>query len=163
MRNKLFFMLALPLILAACNKSKPDKCPYTTTTAVAVAAETVNLKAWLDSRSLPYTQHPSGVFYNIITPGSGATASVCSDVTVKYIGSLTNGTGFDSSYKRDPSGSLFTLGGLIPGWQLGIPLIQKGGTILLYVPPSLAYGAVAYGPIPANSNLVFKIELVNVQ
>ncbi|MEJ7588129.1 MAG: FKBP-type peptidyl-prolyl cis-trans isomerase [Ferruginibacter sp.] len=154
-------MLALPLMLMACKKDK--KCPYTTSTQVAGATEIANLKAWLDSSSLTYTQHPSGIFYKVITPGSGPTPGVCSEVTVKYKGLLTNGTGFDSSYTRDPDGSVFTLGELIPAWQIGIPLIQKGGSIILYVPPSMGYGSAANGPIPANSNLIFNVELINVK
>ncbi|MEO5894017.1 MAG: FKBP-type peptidyl-prolyl cis-trans isomerase [Ferruginibacter sp.] len=162
MRNKLFFMLALPLIFAACKKS--NECPYTMTTTVAPAAEVANLKMYLDTNALPYTQHPSGIFYQVITPGSGAVPGVCSNLTVKYKGQLTNGAGFDSSYQRFPDGIAFTLGELIPGWQIGIPLIQKGGSIILYIPPTLGYGSRGNGPlVPGNSNLVFKIDLLNVQ
>lgn len=167
MRRRLFFMLALPLVLAACGKS--DKCPYTTSTAVAGTAEIADLKTFLDTNSLAYTQHPSGIFYKTIIRGSGTVPGPCSNVTVKYIGRLTNGTAFDSSYKREPDGLTFTLGELIAGWQIGIPLIQKGGSITLYIPPSLGYGQQDlrdnYGNIsvPANSTLIFNIELVNVQ
>ena len=162
MHQKLFFMLALLFVLAACNKST-SKCYYTAPTSIASAAEITNLKAYLDANSLTYTQHPSGIFYNITTAGSGDNPGVCSTVTVKYLGKLTNGTGFDSSYKVAPAGTSFTLGGLIPGWQYGIPLIKNGGSIKLYIPPSLGYGSRDNGPIPANSNLVFTIDLVNVQ
>lgn len=162
MRKRLFSIMAFAVILlAACKKS--DKCGYTTTTAVASSAEISNLKSWLDANSLPYTQHSSGVFYKVNAQGSGATPGVCSGVTVKYVGRLQNGTGFDSSYKNYPSGITFTLGELIPGWQIGIPLVQKGGSIILYVPPSLGYGSRANGAIPANSVLVFNIDLVDVQ
>jgi len=169
MRKNFLFMLAIPLLLVACHKSSDYKCPYTNTTAVAPAAEVTSLKAWLDGASISYTQHPSGIFYKVNLPGAGVTAGVCSYTTVKYIGRLTNGFGFDSSYKRDPEGSSFTLGELIPGWQIGIPLIQKGGSITLYIPPSLGYGTRESRDqngnvvIPANSNLIFNIELVNVQ
>ncbi|MBC7889271.1 MAG: FKBP-type peptidyl-prolyl cis-trans isomerase [Ferruginibacter sp.] len=161
MRTKLFFMLALPLVFAACSKS--DKCGYTTTTAVASAAEISSLKTYLDANSLVYTQHASGVFYKVNVAGSGSTPGVCSDVTVKYVGSLTNGTTFENSNTNNPNGVSFTLGQLIAGWQIGIPLIRKGGSITLYIPPSLGYGSSSNGSIPANSNLIFTIELVNVQ
>jgi FKBP-type peptidyl-prolyl cis-trans isomerase FkpA len=165
MRKTLFFILALPfLVLTACNKSSSGKCNYSPTTATASAAEIATLKAYLDSKSLPYTQHPSGVFYTISTQGAGVVPSVCSDVTVKYVGSLTNGNVFDNSNTTSPGGVTFTLGQLISGWQIGIPLIQKGGSIILYIPPSLGYGSAgAGGSIPPNSYLVFTIELVNVQ
>ena len=87
----------------------------------------------------------------------------CSTVTVKYKGTLTNGTGFDSSYKVAPDGYPFQLGQLIPGWQIGIPLVKSGGSINLYIPPSLGYGASGSGPIPPNAILIFKIDLVNIQ
>ncbi len=159
MRNKFFFMLALPFLLAACNKSTPsDKCSYTTTTAVAPAAEIAALKASLDAS---YTQHPSGIFYKIVTQGAGTVPVVCSDVTVKYSGRITSST---VPFDQNTTGVTFTLGGLIAGWQIGIPLIQKGGSIILYIPPSLGYGSRGSGTaIPPNSYLVFTIDLVNVQ
>ena len=169
MRNTFFLLLAIILVFAACSKTEHNTCPYVPNTQVAPAAEIANLKAWLDASSIPYTQHSSGIFYIINTQGSGATPTVCSNVTVKYKGSLTSGAGFDSSYVRDPSGTSFTLGQLIAGWQIGIPLVQQGGSIILYVPPSLGYGTQVIRDqnggilIPANSNLVFKIELVGVQ
>ena len=161
MRVKFFLILALPFLLAACSKSKPSSCSYTTTTAKAPAAEVTTLKAWLDANSLTYTEDPSGICYKITTAGTGAVPNVCSDVTVKYIGrTTTSSTPFD----QNATGTTFTLGGLIPGWQLGIPLIKKGGSIILYIPPSLGYGATGAGAaIPPNSYLVFNIDLVNVQ
>ena len=159
MRNKLFFILALPFVLAACAKSTSSSdCSYTTTTAVAPAAEIAALKASLDAS---YTQHPSGIFYKIVTQGAGTVPVVCSDVTVKYSGRVTSAsTPFDSN----TTGVTFTLGQLIAGWQIGIPLIQKGGSIILYIPPSLGYGSSGAGAsIPPNSYLVFTIDLLNVQ
>lgn len=168
MRKTIFFMLALPLLLlTACTKSpSSDKCTYTTNTAVAPASEVASLKAYLDANSITYTQHSSGIFFKVAAPGAGTAANVCSDVTVKYTGRLlTSNVTFDQS----TSGVTFTLGQLISGWQIGIPLIQKGGSITLYIPPSLGYGnqdvknSQGVVVIPANSNLVFTIELVDVQ
>ena len=104
MRNILFFMLALTLVFAACNKS--NKCPYTPSTAVAGTAEVTKLKAWLDSSALPYTQTPSGVFYNITNAGSGSTPGVCSGVTViiflcKFLGEATKAV-INSKGSDDP-------------------------------------------------------------
>lgn len=164
MYKRLLFIIALPIILFACNKSSSNTntptCPYVTPTTVASAAEIATLKAYLDSSSLTYTQHPSGFFYKIVKQGAGDTANVCSGVLVKYSGHLTTSTApFDSN----STGVAFTLGQLIIGWQYGIPLIQKGGSIILYIPPSLGYGASAAGSIPPNSNLIFTIDLVDVQ
>ena len=162
MYKKLLFIVALPIAIVSC--SKDDKsCGLTLSTAIAPASEVAAVQAYLTSNSITATQHPSGIFYKINQQGSGATPGACSTVTVKYKGTLTSGAGFDSSYAVSPGGVPFTLGGLIPGWQLGIPVIQKGGSIDLYIPPSLGYGANANGPIPANSILIFKIDLVDVQ
>lgn len=163
MHKKIFLLLALPLsLLTACTKSSSNGCNYTTPTAVAAAAEIANLKAYLDANSLTYTQHPSGIFYNITAPGTGtATASVCSNITVKYSGRLTTTT---TPFDHNDTGAYFTLGQLITGWQYGIPLIKTGGAITLYIPPSLGYGSTGYGQaIPPNSNLIFTMELLNVQ
>jgi FKBP-type peptidyl-prolyl cis-trans isomerase FkpA len=104
--------------------------------------------------------HPGGFYYEIIAAGTGTvTPQICSDVRVKYAGYLTTGFKFD----EELTGITFRLGQLIVGWQRGLPLIKKGGTIYLYLPPSLGYGANAVGSIPANSILVFSVELVDVQ
>ncbi len=100
-----------------------------------------------------------GFYYIIGLPGSGANPTVNSTVTVKYTGTLTDGTVFD----QNQTGLLFQLSNLILGWQMGIPLIKKGGTITLYLPPSLGYGCGGSGAVPPNAILVFGINLVNVQ
>lgn len=160
MRTRLFSMLAFSfLALAGCNKSSNSGgCNFTTTTAVAPAAEIAALKASLDAS---YTQHPSGIFYKIVTQGAGTVPVVCSDVTVKYSGRVTSSS---TPFDQNTTGVTFTLGQLIAGWQIGIPLIQKGGSIILYIPPSLGYGSAGAGSsIPPNSYLVFTIDLINVQ
>ena len=153
-------MVALVLISTGCKKSDPGGCTYTESGAVAPASEIAALQAWVNTNHPAAIQHPSGLFYEIVNPGTGtATPSVCSQVTVKYTGYLTNGSKFDENL----TGVTFTLGTLIVGWQKGIPLIKSGGTINLYIPPSLGYGNTAIGSVPANSYLVFVIQLMNVQ
>lgn len=95
--------------------------------------------------------------------GTGAEAKAESTVTAHYTGAIAkDGTIFQSS--KD-SGQQFTspLSGLIKGWQQGIPGMKEGGTRRLIIPAELAYGSQATGNIPANSNLVFDIELSKVQ
>lgn len=106
------------------------------------------------------TAHSSGLYYQVVNPGSGATPTLSSRISVKYKGRLMNGTVFDST---STSAISFILGGVIPGWQLGIPLIQKGGSIKLLIPSSLAYGCQGSGPIPSNSVLYFDVDLIDVQ
>jgi FKBP-type peptidyl-prolyl cis-trans isomerase len=100
------------------------------------------------------------------TPGTGTVAEIGDTVTVNYVGALTNGTVFDASANHGTSGFSFTLGAgqVIKGWDQGIVGMQEGGTRMLVIPASLAYGSQAVGNvIPANATLIFEIELVKVQ
>ena len=97
--------------------------------------------------------------------GTGATAVAGNTVTVHYIGTLTNGTVFDSSYDRGQPLPPFRLGAgqVIPGFEQGIVGMKVGGKRRLTIPPSLGYGSA--GPprrIPANSTLVFEVDLVSI-
>jgi FKBP-type peptidyl-prolyl cis-trans isomerase len=95
--------------------------------------------------------------------GTGATAAVGDTVSVHYVGTLTNGTKFDSSYDRgQPYAFRIGAGQVIAGWDQGVPGMKVGGKRRLTIPPSLGYGSQAYGPIPANSTLIFDIELVSI-
>jgi len=96
--------------------------------------------------------------------GTGAEAKSGNTVSVHYLGTLLNGTKFDSSYDRSEPFS-FTLGQgrVIAGWEQGIPGMKVGGKRKLTIPSSLAYGTRQTGPIPANSTLVFEVELLEVK
>jgi peptidylprolyl isomerase len=98
------------------------------------------------------------------TVGTGAEAVAGKTVTVNYVGTLTNGTKFDSSYDRNQPFT-FSLGAgqVIQGWDTGVVGMKVGGKRKLVIPPSLGYGAQATGSIPANSTLVFEIELLGVK
>lgn len=164
MNKKHVLMLAIAAFsfsISGCIKSdngNANNC-VANNTGVATAAEIASVQAYLTANNITATQHPDGFFYTIVNPGAGATATQASTVTVKYTGTLTNGTVFD----QNTTGASFVLSQLILGWRKGIPLIQKGGTINLYLPPSQGYGCQSVGNIPPGSNLVFTIELVNVQ
>ncbi len=95
--------------------------------------------------------------------GTGAEAKAGSLVSVQYTGKLENGTVFDTSVGRDPIQFPLGQGYVIPGWEQGILGMKVGGKRLLIIPPDLAYGDKANGPIPANSTLIFEVELVGVK
>lgn len=98
--------------------------------------------------------------------GTGAEAVAGKSVTVNYVGSLTDGTVFDASAKHGDTGFTFTLGAgeVIQGWDQGIAGMKEGGKRKLVIPAALAYGNQAVGGvIPANSTLVFEVELLKVQ
>ena len=100
--------------------------------------------------------------------GTGAEAKAGDSITVNYVGSLTNGTVFDASasHPETVNGFAFTLGArqVIQGWDQGIVGMKEGGKRKLVIPASLAYGSQSPAPsIPANSTLVFEVELLKVQ
>lgn len=159
MKNYAIALLTWVLIAGGCRQDDPQQppCDSTPVTTTAPAAEIASLQQYLTANNVTATADPRGFFYVIQSPGSGTKPTVCDNVTVNYSGRLTNGTTFDSGNGVD-----FPLSNLILGWQEGIPLIAPGGRITLYLPPSLAYGSRAAGSIPANSNLIFDIDLVRV-
>ena len=161
MFSRLVTLFSFCILLASCIKSTDNPgCTYTESTIVVPASEMTSLQAYVAANHPGAILHPGGFYYEISAAGTGTvTPAVCSTVTVKYAGYLTNGFKFD----ENTTGVFFTLGQLIVGWQRGIPLIKKGGSINLYLPPSLGYGATAVGSIPANSILVFNIQLLEVQ
>lgn len=99
-----------------------------------------------------------------IIVGSGEEATRGKVVSVHYVGTLEDGREFDSSYKRGAPFK-FRLGAeeVIAGWDIGILGMKVGGKRELIVPPALAYGDQAIGPIPANSTLRFIVELVSIE
>jgi FKBP-type peptidyl-prolyl cis-trans isomerase len=100
-----------------------------------------------------------------IKVGDGAEAHENDTITVKYTGTLQDGTVFDSTDKHGGQPATFQLakGQLIEGWVQGIPGMKVGGERKLVIPPDLGYGANAQGSIPANSTLIFDITLVDVK
>lgn len=95
--------------------------------------------------------------------GQGQVASVGDTVTVHYVGELQNGKVFDSSLDRGQPFT-FTLGAgqVIRGWDEGLVGMQVGGKRRLTIAPDYAYGSQAVGPIPANSTLIFEVQLLGV-
>jgi FKBP-type peptidyl-prolyl cis-trans isomerase len=95
--------------------------------------------------------------------GTGATATPGDNVTVDYVGMLTDGTVFDASKKRGNAGFTFALGAgqVIKGWDVGVAGMKVGGKRKLTIPSDMAYGNQAVGGvIPANSTLIFEVELL---
>jgi len=104
----------------------------------------------------------SGLQYEILTATEGAQPAGTDMVTTHYHGTLIDGTVFDSSYERGEPAS-FPLNGVIPGWTQALQLMAVGAKWRLFIPPELAYGAADRGPIPANSTLIFDVELLEIQ
>jgi FKBP-type peptidyl-prolyl cis-trans isomerase FkpA len=103
----------------------------------------------------------SGLQYEIVTEGDGASPTAADTVKVHYRGTLIDGTEFDSSYKREEPIS-FPLNGVIRGWTEGLQLMKVGSTHRLYIPSELGYGSSTAGSIPPNSVLIFDVELLEI-
>jgi FKBP-type peptidyl-prolyl cis-trans isomerase len=104
---------------------------------------------------------PSGVQYKIVTsgPAEGTSPKKSDEVKVHYEGKLLSGEIFDSSFQRGAPAT-FPLGGLIPAWVEALQQMKPGDEWLLYAPPEQGYGAQGAGPIPPNSVLIFRIQLI---
>jgi peptidylprolyl isomerase len=139
----------------------------TSSTTSASSTSTTPLPAALKTK--PTVVAPSGpppkkLLVKDLIKGTGPQATAGSTVNVQYVGVLyKGGKQFDASW-NDGSGQPVSLplSGVIKGWQQGIPGMRVGGRRELIIPPSLAYGSTAQAKIPANSTLVFVIDLHGV-
>ncbi|WP_294677029.1 FKBP-type peptidyl-prolyl cis-trans isomerase [uncultured Fluviicola sp.] len=105
---------------------------------------------------------PNGLYMETIQAGTGGSPTATSDVKAHYVLMNTEGDTLQSSL-NGPQIPVFNLGGVIPGWTVGIPFMKKGGKYKLYVPQNMAYGKDSPDPntIPPFSTLVFYVELVD--
>ena len=104
----------------------------------------------------------SGLQYEVVTLGDGPMPTEASTVAVFYEGTLLDGTIFDGNFDTGDT-ITFPLNGVIPGWTEGLQLMPVGSTYRFFIPSNLAYGSNGTGPIPANSTLIFKVELLEVK
>lgn len=147
---KYFFPLfALILFVASCEKE-------TDYTAVDDAA----IQKYLADSNLTATKTASGLYYIIEESGTGEYPLATSMVHVYYKGYLLDGTVFDQT--KDNVFARFYLNEVIKGWQEGMMLFKKGAKGKLFIPSELGYGSKAKTDIPANSVLIFEIELLNI-
>jgi peptidylprolyl isomerase len=158
-----------PEIFTFFNQSQVATAP----TAQSVAATTTSPTQPMDQDASSSPSAADVAALNNVTQlegkdlvvGTGAEAKPGDAVTVNYVGMLTNGTVFDASANHGTTGFTFNLGAgqVIKGWDEGVAGMKVGGKRELVIPPSLGYGAQSVGSIPANSVLVFEVELLNVK
>jgi len=105
----------------------------------------------------------SGLQYEVLREGDGASPAATDTVEVHYEGTLTDGKKFDSSYDRGQTIE-FPLNGVIPGWTEGVQLMKEGAKYRFTIPSDLAYGPRGIpGVIPGGATLRFDVELVKVK
>ncbi len=117
-----------------------------------------------NTASADTTTTASGLQYRVITEGSGTESPGPSSlVTVHYSGKLTDGTEFDSSYKRNQPAS-FPVNGVIRGWTEALQLMHVGDKWELTIPSDLGYGSQGAGnAIPPDATLIFEVELLEIK
>ena len=130
-----------------------------------LAEEKAAIEAELDKLATGFEKTESGLRYQILQKGTGAQATKGAMVSVHYKGQLTDGTVFDSSYKRkEPIEFALGMGQVIAGWDEGVSLLNVGDKARFVIPSNLGYGSRgAGGAIPPNANLIFDVELVSIK
>lgn len=150
--RRLLTILGLTLALAACGNKEAQQNLSTAKTFMAATAKEPGVKML-----------PSGVLYRVVSagPADGPRPGPNDEVKVNYEGKLLSGKVFDSSFARGAPAN-FPLTGLIPAWVEALQQMRPGDVWMLYVPPAQGYGDKEAGPIPPNSVLIFKIQLLGV-
>jgi FKBP-type peptidyl-prolyl cis-trans isomerase len=124
------------------------------------AGQEAAIQSFIAAKGMKATRSSSGLYYEIVRAGSTTNPKLTSIIFCTYLGTLLDDRVFDR--QSNPGFTGFQLNSLIPGWQEGIPLIGKGGTIKLVVPSDLAYGCQDRDSlIRPNTPLYFEINLVD--
>lgn len=158
------FVLSLALTGTSCFDDAPctKKVPASAINAVnqtQLAADIEAIDTYLDDEGIIAVEDPTGLRYVIETQGDGKKPCLESYVAVTYKGMLlSNGNVFDQAINPVQ----FPLNNLILGWQIAFIKFPVGTKATLYIPSGLAYGNRIVGSIPANSNLIFEVELLGV-
>ncbi len=165
MEKKIAAGVAIVAILFAgflISRKSPEKMPDTTNTNLQQASSSAESTA--SPLAAATSVLPSGLKIEDIQVGTGAEVKSGDTVTINYKGTLTNGTKFDSSYDRGtPFTTQIGVGQVIKGWDVGVVGMKVGGKRRLTIPPDLAYGSRDIPGIPANSTLIFDLELLAVK
>jgi FKBP-type peptidyl-prolyl cis-trans isomerase FkpA len=155
MKRYLLFFCLIITTLSACKKSDKDNFDHEAQAKI----DDAQIAAYLATNNITAVKDASGLYYQIITPGSAEKPTLSNGPYITYKGTLMSTAAvFDE--KTTPY-YFSTIDGLIEGWKIGLPKIGKGGRIMLFVPSGLGYKNNAQGTIPANSVLIFDITLVN--
>jgi len=146
-------------------KDAQAKLLATPAVAAQLKKDDAVLQEYIKKNNLTVQKTPSGIYYQVLKPGTGAKPTPGQTVSVNYNGTLLSGKLFDSSDKAGkPIDFPLGQGAVIPGWDEGIALLNKGSKAILLIPSPLAYGTRGAGAdIPADSPLRFEVELVGIQ
>ncbi len=153
MKKLVWLICVIGLSLNSCSNDEPLSFQD------QLVADGEAIDNYLSTNSITAQTDASGLRYVITSIGTGAKPTLANSIKVKYKGMLlSNGQIFDQAN----SAVVFKLSNLIQGWKIGFQLLPAGSKATLYIPSGLAYGTQATGSIPANSNLIFEVELFEV-
>ena len=168
MKKYTLILIGFVMILSACGKKSETAV---IDPAAQAATDDAAIQAYLKANSITNaTKDASGLYYRVTTPTTigGVYPTTASTIMVNYTGTLLDGTKFDST--SDPGRTSFStqlvtngIPQVILGWVYGLPHVQTGGRIVLYIPSGLGYGPGGSGAIPANACLIFTIDLLGVK
>lgn len=151
--KKLLFLFLLPLaIFSACSK-KSDTA--TVDVAAQAAIDDAAIKTYITAHpEITNVKDTLGVYYQVLTAGIGNYPTDASTITVGYTGKLLNGAQFETN-----SGYTDVLRNLILGWRIVLPHVRYGSKVLMIIPSRYGYGTYSTDKIPANSVLIFTVDL----
>jgi FKBP-type peptidyl-prolyl cis-trans isomerase len=159
--HRLIIVVAALGAVNCSDRPAPDAAPPAGSVP-DVAATTFAPSLGVDLAAM--TKTPRGAWIRDLTVGTGEPVAAGQQVAIHYAGSLPGGQQFDANGPADaPFVFRLAAGEVVPGFDEGVTGMRVGGTRQVVIPPALGYGAEANGPIPANSILVFTIELVSVR
>lgn len=154
--KKIILAVSVLVVVAIGCLKKEDVKPCVSRT---VAEDLPAMKKFATDSAITYQEHSSGILYQIIEPGTGATPNANSNVSARYRGRLLNGDLFDQSATPVD----FNLSGVIQGWTIALQLLKEGGKMKMIIPSVLAYDCHPYYVAFHNQPLYFYVELVSVK
>lgn len=153
MKKAVYILLAVVLAMNTQSCKKED----TVTSEEQAAIDDAIIKDYIATNGYTASEVGGGVYVQTLKIGTGPAPTSMSVVKVRYKGYLIDGTVFDET----TTGIEFGLDQVIQGWQIGVPYINAGGSGRLFIPSGRAYGTQAVGEIPANSVLIFEIDVIS--
>jgi peptidylprolyl isomerase len=105
---------------------------------------------------------PTTLLTQDVVVGTGAPAKASDTVSIRYSGTLYDGTPFDASWKDGDTPVNYPLAQFVPGFSLGVEGMKPGGRRVIVIPPALGYGEQGNGPVPGNATIVFVVDLVGI-
>ena len=157
-RDVRLLILVYSVIWAGCRPSQPQP------PAAAKRDDAAIMREWLygPRASTPgVTWSPSGLGIRMLAPGAGLAPQATDKVRVHYSCALKDGTVIDDSRKKGAPADL-VVKTLIAGWAEGMTALKPGGKAEFFIPPSLGYGTMGGGGVPAGAGLIFEVELMAV-